>query len=51
MQAKVLLAGVLLCTPPLQHSKLSTFLQMGKDIKASSVDSVEHDDEITVTLI
>jgi hypothetical protein len=28
-----------------------TFLQMGKDIKVFSVDSAEHDTEITVTLI
>jgi len=42
---------VLLCTPPLRHSKVSTFLQMGKDTKVFSVDSVEHDNEITVTLI
>jgi hypothetical protein len=51
MQASVLLAGVLLCTPPLQHSKMSAFLHMGKDINVFSVDSVEHDTEITVTLI
>jgi hypothetical protein len=44
MQARVLV-GVL------QHSKASTFLQMGKYIKVFSVDSVEHDTEITVTLI
>lgn len=50
MQVRVLLAGVLLRTPPLQHSKMSTFLQMGKGIKVFSVDSVEHDTEIPVTL-
>ena len=49
MQARVLVG--MLCTPPLQHSKVSTFLQMGKDIKVFSVDSVEHDTEITATVI
>lgn len=50
MQARALLVGRL-CTPPLQHSNVSTFLQVGKDIEVFSVDFVEHNTEVTVTLI